>query len=87
MTFFPRPRREPDEEAAIRALFAQDGVLPHVDYLSNHGRTRIIEFRIPDDLDSIVALCERVLREVYSIRPHDTLKFSFLLSNESAGVN
>jgi hypothetical protein len=76
--FFAHPRRDPDEEVKIRALFASLGTAPHVDYLSDGGRTRILEFSVPENLETILGLCERVFREVYAMREYDTFKYDFL---------
>jgi len=78
MGFFPRPRREPLEESRIRGLFASLGIEPHVDYLADRGRTRVLEFAVPDERESLTQLCKRVLVEVYEMKEGDTLQFSFL---------
>ena len=78
MGFFPRPRFDPSEEKRILDLFAEIGTEPHVDYLSNWGKRRILEFAISDSPDEIFDLCVRVLTEVHRIRSDDELKFSFL---------
>jgi len=75
MGFFPHPRREPDKVAKLLSLFEGLGVQPHVDYLANGGRTRVLEFSIPSEHRSIVALCRRVLAEVYSMRRGDVLDY------------
>lgn len=82
MGFFTKPRREPDEESKIRSMFASIGTTPHVDYLSNGGRTRVLDFAIPDDLSIILNLCDRVFDEIYSIRYNDSLRYSFLLRSD-----
>jgi hypothetical protein len=78
MGFFPHPRREPLEESKIRGLFASLGIRPHVDYLSDRGRTRILEFPVPDQRELLTQLCKRVLVEVYDMKEGDTLRFHFL---------
>ena len=75
MGFFPHPRRDPDEAGKLLSLFAGIGVQPHVDYLANGGRTRVLEFAIPSEHESIVGLCKRVLAEVYSMRRGDALDY------------
>jgi len=75
MGFFPHPRREPDKVERLLSLFAGLGVQPHVDYLANGGRTRVLEFSIPSEHESIVNLCRRVLAEVYSMRRGDVLDY------------
>jgi hypothetical protein len=78
MSFFPHPRRDPDEAGKVLSLFAGIGVRPHVDYFANGGRTRVLEFSIPGDHESIVSLCRRVLAEVYSMRRGDVLDYHSL---------
>ena len=75
MSFFPHPRHDPHEASRILTLFAGIGVQPHVDYLCNGGRTRVLEFSIPSEQESIVHLCRRVLKEVYSMRRGDVLEY------------
>ena len=77
LSFFTHPRHAPQEEHRIRALFGDLGIPPHVDYLADRGRTRVLEFAAPESLDELTALCGRILREVYAIRKGDTLKFDF----------
>lgn len=75
MGFFPHPRRDPDEAGKLLSLFAGIGVQPHVDYLANGGRTRVLKFATPSEHESIVGLCKRVLAEVYSMRRGDALDY------------
>ena len=75
MGFFAHPRHDPHEASKILALFAGIGVQPHVDYFCDRGRTRVLEFSIPSEQESIVHLCRRVLAEVYSMRRGDVLEY------------
>jgi hypothetical protein len=75
MGFFPHPQRHADETAKLLSLFAGIGVQPHVDSIANGGRTRVLEFSIPRERESIVNLCRRVLVEVYSMRRGDVLDY------------
>ena len=68
---------DPSEEKRILDLFAEIGTEPHVDYLSNWGKVRVLEFAISDSPVEIFDLCVRVLTEVHRIRSDDELKFSF----------
>lgn len=80
MDFFAHPRLDPDEDSKILSLFADIGVQPVVDYLCDGGRTRVLQFPIPSDPDAIVALCRRVLAEVYSMRRGDVVEYHPLKS-------
>jgi hypothetical protein len=75
MSFYAHPRHDPHEAAKILMLFAGIGVQPHVDYLCDRGRTRVLEFGIPSEQQSIVDLCRRVLVDVYSMRRGDVLDY------------
>jgi hypothetical protein len=75
MGFFRHPRRDPDEAGKLLSLFASIGVQPHVDYLADGGRTRVLEFSIPSEHESIVDLCRRARAEVYSMRRGDVLDY------------
>ncbi len=76
--FFPKPKIDPDEERRIRKIFEKIGVCPHEDYLADKGRTRILEFSIPDNSSYIMNLCDQILTDAYSIRTKDSLKYCFL---------
>jgi len=75
MGFFAHPRDDSHEASKILTLFADIGVQPHVDYQCDRGRTRVLEFSIPSEQESIVHLCRRVLGEVYSMRRGDVLDY------------
>ena len=75
MGFFAHPRRDPHAASKILTLFAGMGVEPHVDYLSDRGRTRVLKVSIPSEQESIVRLCRRVLADVYSMRRGDVLEY------------
>lgn len=75
MGFFAHPRHDSHEASKILTLFSGIGVQPHVDYLCDRGRTRVLEFSIPSEQESIVHLCRRVLGEVYSMRRGDFLEY------------
>ena len=77
--FHPKPAREPEREARLRALFARSGYSPNQDYLADNGRTRILNYRVPLDRETIVAMCRRVLTEVYGIAKGDIIRFQVLL--------
>ena len=79
---FARPRLDPNEDSRILSLFTGLGVQPLVDYLSDRGRTRILEFPVPSKIDLIVALCQRVLTEVHSMRGGDSLDYHFLRKSD-----
>jgi hypothetical protein len=63
------------EASRILTLFAGLGVQPRVDYVCDRGRTRVLEFPIPSEHESIAYLCRRVLSEVYSMRRGDVLDY------------
>lgn len=71
--FFAHPRRDPEEASRILALLASMDLRPQVDYLCDRGRTRVLEFAIPGECESMAYLCRRVLTEVYSMRRGDVL--------------
>ncbi len=78
MHFFAHRRRDPDEDSRILSLFEGIGVHPLVDYFCDRGRTRVLQFPIPVERDSIVGLSRRVLAEVYSMRRGDVLDYRLL---------
>jgi hypothetical protein len=71
--FFPNPRRDPGEEARIRALFQGVRIQPRDDYLADRGRTRVLSYPIGGSAEEIVALCIRILEEVHRLSPKDAL--------------
>ena len=78
MGFFTNPRLDPSEEKRVLDLFVEIGTEPHVDYLSNWGKVRVLSFAISDSPVEIFDLCVRVLTEVHRIRGDDELNFSFI---------
>jgi hypothetical protein len=80
--FFAHPRQDPDEDSRILSLFTSIGVQPLVDYFSDRGRTRVLQFPIPSEQDVILQLCGRVLMEVYSMRRGDALNYHFLRKSD-----
>lgn len=79
---FTHPRRDPDEASKILSLFADLGVRPLVDYLCDRGRTRVLQFPLPAEHDSLVDLCRRILTEVHSMRRGDALDYRFLKQSD-----
>jgi hypothetical protein len=82
MDFFAHPRRDPNEDESILSLFGRIEVQPVVDYFCDGGRTRVLQFPIPSEPDSIAGLCRRVLTEVYDMRRGDLLDYHFLSKSE-----
>ena len=78
MGFYPHPKLDPTEELKLLKFFEGTDVVPHVNYLANKGRTRIMEFSIPSDPEEIVDLCVRILTKIYDIRDDETLEYSYL---------
>ena len=85
MSFYPRPKIDPNPEIRIRHLFDERGLKPQRDYLSDKGRTRSLSFSIPNDFPYLIELSVRVLSEVYGVRTNDALKFAFLHRTEIEG--
>lgn len=79
--FFLHPKIKPEEEPRVRELFHKFGGTPHKDYLADNGRTRILDFAIPEDAEFITELCSKIFTEIYSMRNTDTLKFTYLPSS------
>jgi len=77
MHFFTQPRLDPDEDSKILSFFEALDLHPTEDYFSDGGRTRLLEFAISGDFDSIVQLCRRVLSHVYAMRQGDVLDYHF----------
>jgi hypothetical protein len=77
MGFFPKPKIG-NSDKRILDFFAERGVLPHVDYLADSGRTRALKFAMPGDTAAIENLCASILVEVFGIRHDDVLRFNVL---------
>jgi hypothetical protein len=84
MGFFTHHRRDPNQDNKILSLFGSIGVQPAVDYLCNGGRTRVLNFPVSSERDSIVDLCRRVFTQVYAMRRGDLLNYRFLSKSEIA---
>lgn len=74
MSFFPHPKTGNSGQVVVD-FFKTRGVDPHVDYLADNGRTRVLAFAIPDDTDALEHLCVRIFIDIFRIRRDDTLKF------------
>ena len=83
MHFYLRPRRRAQDETAIRALFAAEGIQPHTDHLSDEGRTRILGFAAPQDGVAAVKLCRRILVQAYHMRADDSLRYTSFPRNDA----
>lgn len=85
LLFSPRPRRDPDREAQLRAACQAAGLSPTEDYLSNRGRTRVLGYPVgPLGASRIVDLLSHILLDVYRMRDGDTL--SYHLAPEQPGI-
>lgn len=82
--FFTHPRCDDEDERLLR-LFAEDHVAPHVDYLADRGRTRVLEFALRfAALDDVVDLCGRVFTDIHAMREDDTLTFHMIGEESSS---
>ena len=76
-SFHPKVKTEAEREAKIRSIFGE-GQTPSVqDYTFNAGQVRALAYALPRDEATTVALCARLLAEVYDMREDDELVFSF----------
>ena len=78
------PKLNPGEGARILALFRRLEIRPHKDYLADKGRTRLLAFECPDDVDALLALCVQALTDVYDVREDDRLCYSYLAKSDFA---
>ena len=76
VSFFLATRREAEQEAHIRALFAGMERQPIADHLSNNGRTRILSFPVAANAGEMASLGRRILTDVYAMHDSDSLRFS-----------
>jgi hypothetical protein len=74
--FFTHPRLDAAEEEKVLALFMSMGIHPQVDYLADKGRTRVLQFTMPRNMESIVEICRILLTDVYAMRSDDTLVYA-----------
>ena len=70
-------RLEADREATIRTIFRESQAPPTEDYLYNYGQKRVLAYELPRDEARTIALCGRLLREVFEMREDDQLVFNF----------
>lgn len=75
MSVYPNPKIGIADKVIVD-FFKTKGVDPHVDYLADRGRTRVLNFSVPDDVQALGNLCERIFVDIYGIRWDDILKFS-----------
>jgi len=82
---FPKAKIETEREARIRALFREEQAALVKDYLSNAGQVRVLEYALPSDAAKTIALCGRLLREIYEMKD-DELIFSFHTKRQEEGT-
>ncbi len=74
-------RSEPERERAVRQFFSERGLSTSHDYLAGNGgvpdATRCLGYFLPTDVQFITILTKDVLRQIYQLREHDALDFSF----------
>jgi hypothetical protein len=74
-------RSEAERERAVRQFFSERGLSTSHDYLAGNGgvpdATRCLGYFLPPDVQFITALTKDVLRQIYQLREHDALDFSF----------
>ena len=75
LDFFAHPKLDDEDEKILR-MFSSRGIDPHVDYLADKGRTRILKFALVDDVDAIVDMCVDLFTEVHRMRANDALRYS-----------
>lgn len=76
-SFFPKVTLQSEREEKIRSIFRERGAAPTQDYLSDKGKTRILNYVLPRDQALTISLCGRLLGEVYDMRAEDELRFQF----------
>jgi hypothetical protein len=76
-SFFPWIHREVERESEIRAVFANLGIRPREDYLSQHGRVRVLTYPLPAEQAFLKTLAEKLLIDVYEMRQDDGLELSW----------
>jgi hypothetical protein len=76
LDLFMHPMRSIDENERVDRLMAERGAHPITDYLADRGRTRVLEYRLPAEAQSIVDLCGAVLATVYQVAPADEVLIS-----------
>jgi hypothetical protein len=83
MCFSTHPRLDPDEDSKILSLFAGIGLHPVADYFYDRGRTRSLQFPLPQEPEAIAQICRRVLAEVYSVRRGDVIDYHRLRKSDA----
>jgi hypothetical protein len=76
--FYPNPF-ECDADKRILAQFSARNIKPHTDYLASRGRTRVLNFAIPDVVEGMLEICRAVFVDLYAMKVDDSFRFSPLL--------
>ncbi len=76
-SFHPKVKIQAEHEAKIRAIFREWHAPPIRDYTANAGQVRSLVYALNRDEAKTIALCGRLLGEVYEMREDDELVFSF----------
>jgi hypothetical protein len=74
-------RSEAGRERDVREFFSERRLSTSHDYLAGNGgipdATRCLGFFLPPDVQFITSVTKDVLRQIYQLREHDALDFSF----------
>jgi len=76
-SFFLKVHLEAQTEREIRAVFSALGLPPGEDYLSQHGRVRVLTYPLPAEEESVEMLAKKLLLDVYRMRQRDGLELSW----------
>lgn len=68
---------DPTLEQGIRSFFQSRSIAPSLDYLANHGDTRVLQFPLKLDRDYASELCRDILSDIFNLAPKSALNFTF----------
>jgi hypothetical protein len=81
LNLFLQPLRHADQNESLREIMQARQLQPNVDYLANMGRTRVLEYQLPERAEVIAELCVAILIAVHKIAASDEVVISASLSH------
>jgi len=72
---FTHPLRAPLEDKELVAVLTRSGITAKTDYLADKGRTRVLHFQLPRNVQLISEICAEIFAIPYGITDADDLVF------------
>lgn len=73
---YTHPLRAPFEDRELTAVLGRRGIPPKTDYLADRGRTRVLQYQLPSNVQQVAEICAELFATAYNITDSDELAFT-----------